>query len=913
MVEIINIQKTYKSKNGKHTKALENISLKFDQNGLVFITGKSGCGKSTLLNILGTLDSYNQGEIKIDGRSLSKFSNKEINDYRNYDVGFVFQEYNLLEDYTVYKNLEIAIDLQNADDKEKRIQDALHEVGLCGLENRMIYELSGGQCQRVAIARAIVKKPRIVLCDEPTGALDSENGKIVFELLKKMSQTSLVIVVSHDREFAYQYGDRIIELIDGKVSKDELIQNKNQPIKINKRISHNHKFLVKNKMLLSFSYLKKRPVRLSIAILLSIICFVLVGVSSSISSMNRNELIVHSMYENDVRYCSFTKSAFLEETSLPINLCDDDIQYMSKQLNTNEMDIVYDYFIQTIPYVQTELARINSNYYYPSNNGFAELTETFIKRYKYTLYGTIPLQDNEIVIPKYFFDIYKTYGYQKENMNVKIDNYTDIINQTLDFFDSKLGSQSFKIVGILDTNFNEKRYAPLLEENINTYKYKTLVDEIREMMKSGLHNIIYLNQGYYERTAKNLYRDQFSSTFNFKILHVNTEVNEYDDLILNHFSTIKIINDEATDIYKNKQNLENNGVGIILPLSLTGVNEYLNADVIKGKVDDAITDFAQMHYEEIKEQFEIDGGYGGFTTWVGYYYYIDDLGKRGNNKYHPGINYSYFENIYIQEELENKEIFADFTHIMVQGWYTYLNYNVELIGFYNDEYIGTNDTIFVEYPLYQNILADLGPQLYDYKYVTTPITRNYDTDLKKIQFRDKNRNEQINIVDYYHENESSKYTKYNIDNEITYTINNIEGIMEIVLLIFKYICFALMVFIILFINYYFCGLILDKKKEIGILRAMGATNKDVVEIFFFEGFLILCIITFLSSILTAVTIKIGNHYMITKYYFLLSLLNFRLTQILLITMICIVSILLGIAIPLFNLIKKEPINLIKFA
>ena len=220
MLEIKNLTKVYKPKKGVPVKAVDNISLSFPENGMVFLLGKSGSGKSTLLNLLGGLDKYDEGEIIIKGVSTKNFRQGHFDSYRNTYVGFIFQEYNILDEFTVGANIALAIELQGRKASDEEINRILGEVDLDGYGDRKPGELSGGQKQRVAIARALVKNPEIIMADEPTGALDSTTGTQVLDTLKKLSAQKLVIVVSHDREFAMRYADRIIELSDGHVISD---------------------------------------------------------------------------------------------------------------------------------------------------------------------------------------------------------------------------------------------------------------------------------------------------------------------------------------------------------------------------------------------------------------------------------------------------------------------------------------------------------------------------------------------------------------------------------------------------------------------------------------------------------------------------------------------------------------------
>lgn len=220
MLQVKNLVKIYKPKKGVPVQALNNVTLTFPEKGMVFLLGKSGSGKSTLLNILGGLDRYNSGDILVLGKSTKKWKQSHFDSYRNTYVGFIFQEYNILNEFSVGANIGLALQLQGQKPTTEQINSILRQVDLEGYGNRNPNELSGGQKQRVAIARALVKNPKIIMADEPTGALDSNTGRQVLTTLKKLSQDKLVIVVSHDREFAEQYADRIVELADGKVIRD---------------------------------------------------------------------------------------------------------------------------------------------------------------------------------------------------------------------------------------------------------------------------------------------------------------------------------------------------------------------------------------------------------------------------------------------------------------------------------------------------------------------------------------------------------------------------------------------------------------------------------------------------------------------------------------------------------------------
>ena len=219
MIEIKNIVKTYRPKKGGEVKALDDVSLKFPEKGLVFILGKSGSGKSTLLNVMGGLDTADSGEIIIKGKSSKEFSTGDFDSYRNTYLGFIFQEYNILEDFNVGANIALALKLQGAKATDEKINEILDEVGLSGYGKRKPNELSGGQKQRVAIARAIVNEPKLLLLDEPLGALDLKMRKdMQIELMDMHKRLGITFVyVTHDQEEALTMSDKIIVMRDGEV------------------------------------------------------------------------------------------------------------------------------------------------------------------------------------------------------------------------------------------------------------------------------------------------------------------------------------------------------------------------------------------------------------------------------------------------------------------------------------------------------------------------------------------------------------------------------------------------------------------------------------------------------------------------------------------------------------------------
>ena len=244
MLELINIKKDYVMNNAP-VHALKDISINFRPCEFAAILGPSGCGKTTLLNIIGGLDRYTSGNLVINGISTKDFTDQYWDAYRNSEIGFVFQSYNLIPHLSVLKNVELALNLSglSRSECETRSIEALKKVHMETQIHKKPHQLSGGQMQRVAIARALVNNPRIILADEPTGALDSELGEQVMDVLKEVSQDKLVIMVTHNDELAYKYSTRIIKAKDGAIVDDSNPFVPEHPYKEEPRIKNRRKKL----------------------------------------------------------------------------------------------------------------------------------------------------------------------------------------------------------------------------------------------------------------------------------------------------------------------------------------------------------------------------------------------------------------------------------------------------------------------------------------------------------------------------------------------------------------------------------------------------------------------------------------------------------------------------------------------
>lgn len=223
ILRLVDVTRIYETKEGRKIVALNKVTTSFKRGEFVAVVGKSGSGKSTLINILGGLDVPNSGDYFLEGNNIVSINEGHWDAIRNEKIGFIFQEYHLIEYLSVYKNVEIALKYQNNTDrktKDAQIRDILTKVGIIDHMNKLPNQLSGGQRQRVAIARALVKDPDIILADEPTGALDHKTSENVIELIKGLSKERLVLVVTHDKGIANEHATRIIELTEGKFTSD---------------------------------------------------------------------------------------------------------------------------------------------------------------------------------------------------------------------------------------------------------------------------------------------------------------------------------------------------------------------------------------------------------------------------------------------------------------------------------------------------------------------------------------------------------------------------------------------------------------------------------------------------------------------------------------------------------------------
>ena len=422
MLKLENITKIYEGKNFKQI-ALNDVTLAFRNNEFVSILGPSGSGKTTLLNIIGGLDKYTYGNLIIDGVSTRKYKERDWNNYRSNKVGFIFQSYNLINHQTVLSNVLLSLNIAGKPKKEsiKLAKKVLKDVGLENYIKKKPKELSGGQMQRVAIARALVTNPDIILCDEPTGALDSQTSIQIMELLKEISKEKLVIMVTHNVTLANKYSDRVIALNDGVITYDT------SPYKVEnyslKKIKTKRKTMNKfTSLSLSFNNLltkKSRTLLTSFAGSIGIIGIALVlslskGTQKYINKIEKNTFSKYpisimesyidyqNMFDKEKESCK--NGSICSINDLTNNVVNDNkINSISKfsnilkqnyeNINNYTLDINYNYNINLNIYKDNKMIENSSLYFkeFFSNNS------PLLKEYT-LIYGKLPEKYNEIVI-----------------------------------------------------------------------------------------------------------------------------------------------------------------------------------------------------------------------------------------------------------------------------------------------------------------------------------------------------------------------------------------------------------------------------------------------------------------------------------------------------------------------------------
>lgn len=574
MLKLENITKIYEGKNFKQI-ALNDVTLAFRNNEFVSILGPSGSGKTTLLNIIGGLDKYTYGNLIIDGVSTRKYKERDWNNYRSKKVGFIFQSYNLINHQTVLSNVLLSLNIAGKPKKEsiKLAKKVLKDVELENYIKKKPKELSGGQMQRVAIARALVTNPDIILCDEPTGALDSQTSIQIMELIKEISKEKLVIMVTHNVTLANKYSDRVIALNDGVITYDTSpyeVENYSLKTIKNKRKTMN-KF---TSLSLSFNNLltkKSRTLLTSFAGSIGIIGIALVlslskGTQKYINKIEKNTFSKYpisimesyidyqNMFDKEKESCK--NGSICSINDLTNNVVNDNkINSMSKfsnilkqnyeNINNYTLDINYNYNIDLNIYKDNKMIENSSLYFKEFFNNNSPLLK------EYTLiYGKLPEKYNEIVIVtdengKLPLSLMKTLF-----LNEDID-----LSKTINISFEKIIDSKFKLVSETSYYIYENdtwQYIKNNRDKINDILDKSINLKITGILKLNKDAVI-SESGFigYSKKLINYLNDEVNSSNIKKSILKNKDINPLTNNLYDENMTYEMLLDSISINDKN--------------------------------------------------------------------------------------------------------------------------------------------------------------------------------------------------------------------------------------------------------------------------------------------------------------------------------------------------------------------------
>ena len=566
MIIVKNLTKVYKSKKAKICVALNNVSFSLPSKGLVFVVGKSGSGKSTMLNLLGGLDSLTSGEINVFGNQLNEYSESELYSFRSNIVGFVFQDFHLLDDLTVADNVRLSLKLM-AEDDDERVEKALESVELLEYKDRYPRELSGGQQQRVAIARALVKNPDVIFADEPTGNLDSNTTEQIIKLIKEISKEKLVVVVSHNLFDAYEYADRIIELSEGRIINDLVINEKYEnavEVKDNKVIipmlkrfkqdeldsllsickrdeilkieQSNNKFKQKeqkeeplqakvpqkktkglsffNSVKFSAMFGKRRIIGFLLSAIFASILICVLSLAQSIANFDAKSMAMDSMTESSV----YAVRKDLDTLSGQVHarvITDEDFAKIKQASPDAKLYKLYmsGLYINgyTIGYQKVPTIT-QSGLHIVETSGTLETNEEYAKKLlrldNLDIYrGSVEQNTGGIYITDFVADSFIFYG--------KAENYDEILGQQFE------GSNDYwpdgYVNGIINTSYKEK-YEGVIDQINSMTKESPLTEEIisfLDYVNQALAISYYFGDNYKEISSANIYEGNYVYTRNF--------------------------------------------------------------------------------------------------------------------------------------------------------------------------------------------------------------------------------------------------------------------------------------------------------------------------------------------------------------------------------------------------------------
>ena len=898
MLEIRNLKKIYKMKKGVSVNALNNVSIKFPEKGLVFLLGKSGSGKSTLLNLLGGLDKYDSGEIIIKGVSSKDFKQSHFDSYRNTYVGFIFQEYNVLEEFSVGANIALALELQNKKATDQQINKILEEVDLTGFGNRKPNELSGGQKQRVAIARALVKNPQIIMADEPTGALDSNTGKQVFDTLKKLSKDKLIIVVSHDREFAETYGDRIIELADGKVIRD--VEKNSDIIVDNKYIStysENIKF-DDDSIIINKDYHLTEEDRILI--------------NNYLDNLNKDIKVkvgntdTKKFTETDESKIKYEDKSFkLIKSKLPLKNA---FKIGTSSLKHKKIRLAITILLSFVAFTLFALADTFGNY-----NHIKTCTKSILDTK--VQYATVQKSI------KHGSGL-GTYWSQWDNYLSK-DDIKKINKDTGLTFTGVVGNdETYSLENIdqsvkLSENDEGTNYATYMtgftsftKKQIEKMGYKVLAGEI----PTGNNNDIAISEYVFETFKKAGYVPSGKGE--------KVEIKSYNDLIgksialgnkqykiVGIFDTnVDMKRYEAVAEDQSKKTSAEKLVTFALTNELDNIQQYsLSTVAIVGK----------------EKMNQLIANKGNFIKLNEAYIYLNNDNAEINGDKMASLKDINMKDIHWigdkKEKLADNEVIVDIINIdffnkgkSEKETIKYLKNNTFTINYGDDKTSKEENKIKVI-----GYVDSSKNENYNGIYVVPQKIYNFNSKWKKAQGEysfaitgmPKTSGDIEKLVRYCYTEQDGM--KYQMENSVTYELDSVNEVLKVLSKVFLYVGIGFAVFAMIMLANFIATSISYKKQEIGILRAIGARSHDVFRIFFAESFVIAMINFVLACVTTGILTMIINNVLRMEVGILISILSFGIRQVALLLLISVGIAFLASFVPVYKIASKRPIDAIR--
>ncbi len=846
MLELKKITKKYLSDTNS-VSALKGIDLKFRETEFVSILGPSGCGKTTLLNIIGGLDQYTTGDLIINGKSTKNFKDKDWDTYRNHSIGFVFQNYNLIPHQTVLANVELALTLAgiSKSERRKRAIQALKDVGLEDQIHKKPNQMSGGQMQRVAIARALVGNPDILLADEPTGALDTKTSVQIMELLKEISKTKLVIMVTHNPELAEKYSTRIIKLLDGKVTDDSMPYDGSEEKKEqNKTGKTNMSFLTALSLSLNNLLTKKgRTILTAFAGSIGII-----GIALILSLSSGMQNYINQVEEDTLSSYPITLQETTMDTGELLNVAMD---------SNNTYESYNDNQIHSMNITNDMLSLMGSGA--KTNN-----LEAF-KSY---------IEEKQSTFNEYANAIQYSYNLDLNIYKERDDGYT-MVNPDQIMNELGFGSMN-EISSMFTSNSTYNAFSEMLDN-------KSLIEDQYDVLAGHLPEnynevVLVVNKDNYI-SDYTLYSigllDSDELVANYNAMLNGEEVTEleeltytYDELLQTKFKVLL-----NTDYYTKEGNL--------------WIDNSNNEEYINNLLNDAL-ELEVVGIIKPKEKTITTNNYGG--VW-----YTKELTE------------------YVINEINDSEI--------AKAQLANENINVFTNKEFSNEEFDINDLSREEQAYLASLSqSELAEVLANYQ---ENATATYESNLEKLGIVDLDKPSTINI---YAKDFDSKealanlITEYNNntteENEISYT-DIIEVMMSGVSSIIDIISYVLMGFvsISLVVSSIMIGIItyisvLERTKEIGILRSIGASKKDISRVFNAET-LIIGLSAGLLGILLTVILNIPINMIINHLAGVSSIAHLPIGGAIILVVISVLLTVVAGLIPAKMASKKDPVEALR--